>query len=128
MKSTGAKVIVIAAAVAVCIFFGIDLATSGIERVGGPIGGASQPPPVSAPAAADSASVSSASQAASSAASLPGDAASSAVPPASASPASAAAGRPSFINRLSLKLGDVLRALAQWAIRLVTAVFNAIVH
>jgi hypothetical protein len=119
MKSYGARIALYAALVAVCVFFGIDMATSGMERVSGPVTPAPvqasnvpSPPPVLAvketkpkePAAV--------------------------VKPATPPPMHTFAGaaESSLINRTFLQIGDGLRYFARGTIRFIVSVFSAIIH
>jgi len=118
MKSTGAKIAGFLALLAICVFFGIDIASSGLERVQGPppsvrTAAAAEPsPPKETPAPPKAETV-------------------TAAPPnaveASASVAEAAP-RAGTINRLSLALGDGLRYLAKGAIRLIADAIGAVLH
>lgn len=122
MKQYGIKLALFAALLLVCVFFGIDIATSGMERVAGPAwsapaGTTASPPPV---AAAPQPGVSPPEEAAPP---------SAAAEPADAAPVRAAASaEPSWINRAFLGLGDALRYAARGLIRFIVAVFGSIIH
>ncbi|MCI3923205.1 hypothetical protein MO973_23550 [Paenibacillus sp. TRM 82003] len=128
MKHYGVKIALFAALILVCVFFGIDMATSGMERIAGPAGTAydshataTQAPLPSLPE----------SQPAEAAASAEAGEDVSALPPGAAAsdgPAANGAAEPSFINQAFLGLGDALRYVAQGLIRFVVAVFGSIIH
>lgn len=118
MQSVGMKAALFAALVAVCVFLGIDIATSGLERVHGPLPAASAESPVRGePAAAQQGQ--------------PAQPVQPAQPPA-AQPLPAADAvqhaAPSFINRAMMQLGDGLQYLAKGAIRFVTDLFSALMY
>jgi hypothetical protein len=118
MKSYGVKMGLFAAVVAVCVFFGIDIATSGMERIRGPIPGASVPAPTAASVQAPSLPAVEVK--------LPEP---TPAPAKTALPATAGyKGEPSFINRAFLKIGDALRYAAQGTIRFIVSVFSAVIH
>jgi predicted lipid-binding transport protein (Tim44 family) len=123
MKSTGAKIAGMMALVAVCVFFGIDIASSGLERVQGPAPSARTASATEA--ASPSAAGSSKAESPKAAAAEPAAPEDEAVA-ASAAVASSAHG--GTINRLSLALGDGLRYLAQGAIRFVADLIGAVLH
>ncbi|WP_309123339.1 hypothetical protein [Paenibacillus sp.] len=130
MKSRGAKIAGFLALIAISVFFGIDIASSGLERVQGP-------PPSARPAAA---SVAAAQPSDSTPAAESNDASTSVTPPSAEAPAGSAdvaASAPALvepvqhtgaINRLSLALGDGLRYLAQGAIRFIADLIGAVLH
>ncbi|TLS53739.1 hypothetical protein FE782_05585 [Paenibacillus antri] len=128
-KSRGAKVAGFLALIAISVFFGIDIASSGLERVQGP------PPSARATEASEAAAPPSASTSAAE----PKSATPAPSPEAEApaGPASVAAAAPAFaepgqhtgaINRVSLALGDGLRYLAQGAIRFLADLIGAVLH
>jgi len=154
MQSFGVKMLLFAALVAVSVFFGIDIATSGLERVHGPVNGAAAQPfgwtagrsgaeptataTATRPGAAQSgaaaglrAQAAGQTAAASGRTAVASQHASSAVASRNASAAAQAAApnaEKSFINRLSIKTGDALRFLAKTAIRFVAAAFETLLH
>ncbi|HZG76005.1 MAG TPA: hypothetical protein VEZ72_09115 [Paenibacillus sp.] len=127
MKSTGAKIAGMMALVAICVFFGIDIASSGLERVQGPAPSARTS---SATEAARASEAAASSAEAPSKAETPTAAAETTVRKDVAVAAAAVEPAPQggTINRLSLALGDGLRYLAQGAIRFIADLIGAVLH
>ena len=125
MKSTGAKIAGMMALVAICVFFGIDIASSGLERVQGPASSATTASATEATGTAPSPAAASSKAETPTAAAEP-TAGEDAVAAASAAVAPAAHG--GTINRLSLALGDGLRYLAKGAIRFIADLVGAALH
>lgn len=131
MDSKTGKAALFAALLAVCVFLGVELAASGIERVEGTAVGARPAAGADAEPRADGAGAERATTAPPETAlpaeegenPPPSDAVSS-----SAAPPDAAAARSSLVNRVSLGLGDALRYFAQGAIRFIADVFGAVMH
>ncbi len=127
MNSTGAKIAGTIALIAISVFFGIDIASSGLERVQGPHPSAR----TTAVPEAESQAESKAPSEASSPVAVEAPAPQQSDPIAAASAAAASAAPPQSagaLNRLSLALGDGLRYLAQGAIRMLADLIGAILH
>jgi len=136
MDSKTGKAALFAALLAVCVFLGVELAASGIERVEGTAVGARPAAGADAEPRADGAGAERVTTAPPETAQPetalpaeegenppPSDAVSS-----SAALPDAAAARSSLVNRVSLGLGDALRYVAQGAIRFIADVFGAVMH
>lgn len=141
MGTTGSKLIFFMILMAVCVFLGVELAASGLERVYGPLpdaAGASPPTASAGPGPANAGTAAPAAPSGPAAASDAGrrtDAAALEDNP--AAPAAAdvldpfaprSDARSSLINRISFGIGDALRYIAQGVIRFVADVFTAVVH
>jgi pyruvate/2-oxoglutarate dehydrogenase complex dihydrolipoamide acyltransferase (E2) component len=122
MKSTGAKIAGMMALVAICVFFGIDIASSGLERVQGPAPSARTASATEAAASPAAAAPSATEKPKAEGTTEPEDGA------VAASAAVAPAQHTSAINRLSLALGDGLRYIAQGAIRFLADLIGAVLH
>jgi hypothetical protein len=114
MRAFYGKMVLFVLLVGFCIFFGVDIANRGMERIQGP---ALPVPPVKAPAAQPAAAQ-----------------------PAAAGPAPAAAARTSgpkpepvraqedeALNYIGNKTGDLLQIAAHHAIRLVVSLFGSLI-
>jgi|GEM_PF-3052413 len=116
ISSYGFKVTCIALLSFVCVFLGIDLATSGLERVQGPLTPVSATVLPAPTTAQEPVKASAAEQ-------------EPEVKPAVASPQqSIKPVQESLLNRALIGLGDVLRYLARGVISFIADLFSAIVH
>lgn len=125
MKKGAVKAGIVGALIATAIFCGIELASSGIDRVYGSYENAGQPPgPVPAPAtatvppAADGTSVQSEGELAANQQALPS---STAVQPRQPAPE-----KLTLVNRFAIKLGEALRWGAQQTIKLTVSLFKGL--
>lgn len=120
MRSFGLMIGVIAVVAAVCLFLGIDLASSGLERVQGSLSST----PVSATAAPQDQPEEETPQPPAAETDEPATAAAAAT---LGEPAADAAAE-SLLNRALMGFGDALRYIAKGAIRFFADLFSAVMH